>query len=257
MILQKANLLEIVNGTTQCPAPTTTNAADIATWQSLDLSARLELITHMEYPQIQLVRPLTTAHEYWERLKASYEHKDVATQISLLKRLMSTTMSEDQDLPKYVESWRLLMDETTLSGVDLTPHLQAMILLASLPPSWQPFITTKTTVNMSVPLLIPAILQEHTLRTTISSSSHSSPMAMYVRNNHSRQHSNRRSNFNRPSSSSRHRPQHSRFSHTKRGFNLTKPYCKICAQPGHHTNDCCWHNNSSTALKTMHSIDNY
>ncbi|KAI5081173.1 hypothetical protein GOP47_0004356 [Adiantum capillus-veneris] len=59
----------------------------------------------MEDTQKQTVRTLTTAREIWTRLMETYEHKDVASQIINLKNLVNMTMSNDQDTPKFVESW--------------------------------------------------------------------------------------------------------------------------------------------------------
>ena len=182
IILQKYDLLDIANGKTQCPDESShALVANVAAWKTRDLNARLELLTNMEDAIKLSLRALNTSNEIWERLKQSYEHKDVASQIANLKKLMNTSCSEDQEIPQYVESWRLLMDETLLSGVALDPQVQAMLLLASLPPSWQSFITTKTTANMSIPLLVPTILQEHTMRTSIASTSHAPPMAMLAK----------------------------------------------------------------------------
>lgn len=85
------------------------------------------------------------------------------------------TLTEEQEVPKFVESWRLQLDDTILSGVDLGNHL-----LAALPSTWQPFITTRTNAQLTIPTLIPAILQEHILRTTVSCSSSHNPIAMFA-----------------------------------------------------------------------------
>lgn len=142
------------------------------------------------------------------------------------------------------------MDETILSGVDLTPHVQAMVLLASLPPSWQPFVTTKTTPNLSVPMLVPTILQESTMRQSLSSTTHATPLAMVA--NSSRY---RRPHQSRRSLHSSQRYNRSRFS-PKGGFQLKKPYCKICARPGHHTRDC-WHNKGKSQSNPHRNQANY
>lgn len=76
--------------------------AEVATWEAKDLTARLELLTNMEDTQKQAMQALTTANAMWERLKQTYDQKDVVSQIANLKTIMNTSCSEDQDIPKYV-----------------------------------------------------------------------------------------------------------------------------------------------------------
>ncbi|MCO5601908.1 hypothetical protein L7F22_056034 [Adiantum nelumboides] len=184
---------------------------------------------------------------YLARLEESYLHKDVASQILNLKKLVNMTLSDEQVFPKFVDAWRLQLDETTLSGVDLSTNVQAMLLLASLPSSWQPFITTRTAAHLSVPTLIPAILQENTLRSTIGSTSSVSSMAMYASRPSRSSSSSHRFRSSSKSFSRSSRPDH-RPKPVKQGFRLTKPYCKICAKEGHKTSEC-WHKNKK---KTRH-----
>ncbi|MCO5574715.1 hypothetical protein L7F22_028505 [Adiantum nelumboides] len=77
ILLEKQNLLTIIDGTT--PQPNPTDAAALTAWKALDLSARLELLLHMEDAQTQTVRTLTTANAIWERLRTTYERKDVSS----------------------------------------------------------------------------------------------------------------------------------------------------------------------------------
>lgn len=47
-------------------------------------------------------------------------------------------MGTDQEVEPFVQNWRLAMDDVTLSGLDLPARVQAIILLAALPSTWQP-----------------------------------------------------------------------------------------------------------------------
>ena len=54
-------------------------------------------------------------------------------------------MNENDDVGHtIVKNWRLLLDDVILSGLSLPSSVQFALLLAALPPSWQPFISTKS-----------------------------------------------------------------------------------------------------------------
>ncbi|MCO5558697.1 hypothetical protein L7F22_012283 [Adiantum nelumboides] len=178
--------MAIVDGTFVCPAPTAPTHAD---WMAKDLKARLEMLLHMEDAQTQTVRTLTTAKAIWDYLIATYERKNKASQVNLYKKLNTLIMEEDGEADKFIRLWRLAMDDLIISGLVLSDEFQAVLLLAALPPSWQPFITTKTNLpNLTLPILIPSILEEYEMRRTIvpNASSTSTNIAMYSRNMPSR-----------------------------------------------------------------------
>ncbi|MCO5560242.1 hypothetical protein L7F22_013853 [Adiantum nelumboides] len=172
LLLQSRDLMGVVDGTSARPAA---GHADLADWIKSDLAARLELLLHMEDTQKHNVRCLTSAKEIWDRLKDSYKHKDVSSQVTLLKKLTNLSMDETSSVKKFLESWRNALDDVALSGLALPENVQAVMLLAALPSSWQAFISTKSVATLTVPTLIPSIMQEQTLRMSKQQPSTSSP----------------------------------------------------------------------------------
>ncbi|MCO5582551.1 hypothetical protein L7F22_036448 [Adiantum nelumboides] len=138
ILLEKQDLLTIADGTTLQPDPA--DVAAVAAWKKRDLSARLELLLHMEDAQTQAVRTLTTAHDIWKRLESTYERKDVSAQVNLLKKLITLTVEDTSDIAKFTRIWRLALDDILISGLALPENVQAVLLLAALPQSWQSFI---------------------------------------------------------------------------------------------------------------------
>ena len=67
-------------------------------------------------------------------------------------------MSENDDVDMLDKKWRLNLNEVTLSRLSLPSSVQSVLLSATLPPSWEPFIRTKSTsANISVPTLVASI----------------------------------------------------------------------------------------------------
>lgn len=249
MILQTQDLMGIVDGTSVCPAPAAPTHAD---WLAKDLKARLEMLLHMEDAQTQAVRTLTTAKAIWDYLIATYERKNKASQVNLYKKLNSLIMEEDGEADKFIRLWRLAMDDLIISGLVLPDEFQAVLLVAALPPSWQPFITTKTNVpNLTLPILIPSILEEYEMRRTVvpTTSTTSTNIAMLSRDIPSRgrqfgpsssrppPHGASSSNW-RSRSSPHFSSRSNRQSTSRHPFRFPKPYCNRCKVTGHDDRSC-------------------
>ena len=108
IVLQKLNLLDIVDGGTLCPdRADPAQAQAVQDWEGRDLTARLELLLHMDDAQKQTVRTKTTAFDIWTQLRDTYEHKNVGSQVHNLKTLIKLNMNESEDVEKFIQGWRV------------------------------------------------------------------------------------------------------------------------------------------------------
>ncbi|MCO5565027.1 hypothetical protein L7F22_018697 [Adiantum nelumboides] len=164
LLLQRAQLWDVVIGGAE-NAPPTTDAAGLARWQQKDLAARMEIIIHLGDRQVQLVRALSTSNAVWKLLRSSYEHTDLVTQVTLLKRLVNSTMNEGQSATQFIDDWQKILDDGAIAGLAIPKNLQSMLLLAVLPASWRAFITTQSssTTDLQLQGLISKIIQEDDL----------------------------------------------------------------------------------------------
>ena len=118
----------------------------------------------------------TRRAEIWTLLRSNYHHEDLITQVASLKRLLVASLAENQEISKFLDDWRMLLDNALLSGLQLDPNLQAMLLLAALPASWRPFITTQASVtSLTIETLMTRIRQEEIMRNGAHSTSGVAP----------------------------------------------------------------------------------
>ncbi|MCO5569460.1 hypothetical protein L7F22_023172 [Adiantum nelumboides] len=216
LLLKRAALWDIVSGTTPKPA------ANDADWLAKDLQAQSELMLHLGDRQVQMVRRCQSSPEIWAFLRSTYHHEDLITRVTALKKLLLAVLTEHQDISKFLDDWRTLLDNALLLGLLLDDSLQAMFLLAALPTSWRPFITTQASVvGLTVETLIARILQEDAMRG--NSTPTTIPSSQYVQ---------RQSNFRR-------RPfRH--FNNTRNPVNNPTP-AQIyihCGRHGHLVHEC-------------------
>jgi hypothetical protein len=111
-------------------------------WKSKDLKACSNLIFHFGDHQIQLIISLKTFQQIWAKLKSTYEHKHNASQVGIHKHIFFLFLSKSQSLTEFLEEWQGALDEVIVARLVILESLQVTSLLASLPPSWQPFVTT-------------------------------------------------------------------------------------------------------------------
>ncbi|MCO5562590.1 hypothetical protein L7F22_016218 [Adiantum nelumboides] len=216
LLLKRAALWDIVSGTTP------KSAANDADWLAKDLQTQSELMLHLGDRQVQMVRRCQSSPEIWAFLRSTYHHEDLITRVTAFKKLLLAVLTEHQDISKFLDDWRTLLDNALLSGFLLDDSLQAMFLLAALPTSWRPFITTQASVvGLTVETLIDRILQEDAMRG--NSTPTTIPSSQYVQ---------RQSNFRR-------RP-FCRFNNTRNPVNNPTPtkICIHCGRHGHLVHEC-------------------
>ncbi|MCO5562671.1 hypothetical protein L7F22_016299 [Adiantum nelumboides] len=229
LLLKRATLCDIVDGTTPKPGAADPGLAD---WRAKDLQAQAELMLHLGDRQVQMVRRCQTSAEIWTFLRATYHHEDLITRVTALKKLLAAVLTEQQATPQFVEDCCTLLDNALLSGLQLDDSLQSMLLLAALPSSWRPFITTQASVTcLTVETLIARILQEDTMRSgTSSSPGTNNPSAQYMQRS-ARRFAGRQSRrpFRRTGGVQR--------SAINNNTPATQP-CGYCGRPGHVEREC-------------------
>ncbi|MCO5559434.1 hypothetical protein L7F22_013034 [Adiantum nelumboides] len=100
LLLKRSSLWKIVNGTQPKPGP---NSPDLNDWTTKDLQAQSELMLHLGDRQVQMVRCCETSAEIWAFLRSTYHHEDLITRITVLKKLLSAILLEQQNTQKFVD----------------------------------------------------------------------------------------------------------------------------------------------------------
>jgi hypothetical protein len=151
-------------------------------WKSRDLKVRSNFILHCGYHQIQLIISLETFQQIWAKLKSTYKHKHNASQVGIHKHIFCLSLSKSQSLIEFLEEWQGALDEAIVARFIILESLQVTSLLASLPPSWWPFVTTQSsTPNQTLAELLGKIFQESTMKQT-SNNNFSKSIAFFARN---------------------------------------------------------------------------
>ena len=100
-----------------------------------------------------------TAKEMWVSLSEQYEKTDTIHAIALFRQFTTFHMQEGDDFETFLQSWHSLLEQGTTAGLGFTDKQHVVMLLAALPPTWRPFVTTQSYQTQSLVVLINKMRQ--------------------------------------------------------------------------------------------------
>lgn len=145
-LLTKNDLWEYVSGEKLFPNEETgtdaTAAASVRTrteWAKADKKAKSDLILSIHPTELQHVRGCTTSREVWLKLESIYASKGPARKATLLKQLMLQKLNEGGDVRDHMNRFFDAVDRLAAMDVQVHKDLLAIMLLYSLPASYENF----------------------------------------------------------------------------------------------------------------------
>jgi len=141
-ILIKGDNWSYVNGKKTKPAPDATNAnraKEIEDWEASDLKAKSEIILCIGPSELKEIKSCTTSKDVWDKLEGIYRSKGPARKATYLKQLTLQKMIEGDDVRKHLKDFFDAKDKLNDMGVVINEELLAIMLLYSLPQSYDNF----------------------------------------------------------------------------------------------------------------------
>ena len=83
-----------------------------------------------------------TAFEFWKTLSDTYEKKIATTKIYLIRCLYNLQMKEFNSVHAHINEYGSPKSQISTQGMMIEDELKSMLLMSSLPPSWETFVTT-------------------------------------------------------------------------------------------------------------------
>ena len=115
----------------------TTAARDA--WVLGDRKAKSDLILAISLSELKQVRNCITAREVWMKLESVYASQGPARKATLLKSLTLMRMQEEDDVREHIAKFFDAVDKLADMSVDINEDLLAIMLLYSLPASFENF----------------------------------------------------------------------------------------------------------------------
>lgn len=131
-----------VNGRKPKPEPVEGNETSIQNvekWEDEDAKAKSDLIIAIDPSLLRMVKGLKTSKQIWDKLKSEYASTGPVKRASLLKRVTSYKITENDDFHTQLMEFFDIIAKLSAMGVEMHNDLQSTLLLNALPPSFEMF----------------------------------------------------------------------------------------------------------------------
>lgn len=183
-LLIKNDLWSYVCGEKQKPEPAAIEAsqenqiqaqAAIDDWIKMDRKAKSDLLLSINSSEVKQVSACGTSKEVWDKLESIYVSKGPARKATLFKQLMLHRMGEEDDIKDHLAKFLDAVDKLKSMDVTLDSDMLTIMLLYSLPDSFENFRIAVDTL-MNVESLKVKIIEETEARRQKSSNNVSGAM---------------------------------------------------------------------------------
>ena len=177
------------------------------------------------------VQDCASAHEMWASLCGRYQRNTTATKAYLIKQLFNLKMAEGSLISDHLNNMAELTSRLASLKRPVNEEYMIAILLNSLPPSWDSFVSIQEDNDE----LTLEILKSKLLQQEFKQKESKADIALYSRQHHNTGSS---SNNHYMQGKNQHRSQHSSSKRT---------FCTFCKSWGHHTADKCFKRKAASA----------
>lgn len=135
-ILIKNDLWAYVSGASQCPLA---EAAEIEKWKIADQKASADILLSMAPSELGLISECKTSRDIWLKLESTFQSKGPARKATLLKRVALARMKEGESARDHMNEFFDAVTKLKEINVTIGDDLLAILLLYSLPDSFETF----------------------------------------------------------------------------------------------------------------------
>lgn len=141
-VLMKNDAWEYVSG--ECVKPTLipddiASAEAVKTWIRNDGKATSDIVLSIKLSELKQIKGCASSRKIWLKLEDTYQSKGPARKATLLKQLTLHRMEEGDDVREHVRKFLDTVDKLTEMNININPELLQIMLLYSLPPSFENF----------------------------------------------------------------------------------------------------------------------
>ncbi|KAM8718685.1 hypothetical protein ACLKA7_001404 [Drosophila subpalustris] len=134
-VLVKNELWKFVNGTTAIPD----DEAERENWLLQDEKARADIVLSVCASELSLLDGCDTANACWRKLEEQFQSKGPVRKAGLLKKIALSRMNENSDIRQHIQDFFDAVNKLKEIGVPIGDDLLAILLLYSLPESYETF----------------------------------------------------------------------------------------------------------------------
>ncbi|KAE8721388.1 hypothetical protein F3Y22_tig00016106pilonHSYRG00031 [Hibiscus syriacus] len=194
-------------------------------WEELQQRAAITIQLCLADEVMYHVMHLSSPDEIWKKLESQFMFKSLTTKLYLKQRLYGLKMQNDHDLAQHVNLFNQIISNLARLDVKIEDEDKAMILLCSLPPSYEHMVTTLTygKETIKVEEITTALLAHNQRKQNIGESSQAD--SLYVKGNRDRGQKPKKAGSGKRNFRSKSRDKKT-------------IHCYKCKESGHMKRDC-------------------
>jgi gag-polypeptide of LTR copia-type len=146
-ILRMRGLDSVVTGSD--PKPDTSKGTELAEWQARDQEALTQIMLSISDGALRLISHHVSSKPAWDALQARWEGSGVQSLVFLVEKLFSDKATDDESMADFISKQRSIATNIHNLGLTLPEALLALILLHTLPSSYD---TLRTVIAGSTTL---------------------------------------------------------------------------------------------------------
>ena len=196
-------------------------------WDLLNRKAVAMIRKYIDRSLFEHVSTYTNAYELWTKLESMIQKKTPRNKAHLVRRLVKLEYKDGQSMIEHLNTFKGLVNQLTKIEMKIEDELQALLLLSSLPESWDTLVVTLSNSapegKLTMDTVADSLLNEEARRKERGDSTYHE--ANIVENRGRSETRGRSINRNRDKSRG----------HSKSRSRIT---CYYCGKPGHRKSEC-------------------
>lgn len=137
-------------------------------WTSLNRKAVASIRQYVSLSVLQHVANETNAFEMWKKLETMYERNNAMGKASLIRRLVKLQYKDGNSIVVHMNEFQGVVNQLAGMKMKLEDELQALLLLSSLPDSWDTLVVSLSNSapdgKMTMDMVTTSLLNEESRR---------------------------------------------------------------------------------------------
>ena len=113
-----------------------------AQWELLNRKAVAMIRKYIDKTLFEHVSTYTNAYELWTKLESMIQKKTPRNKANLVRRLVKLEYKDGHSMIEHLNNFKGLVNQLTKIDMKIDDELQALLLLSSLPESWDTLVVT-------------------------------------------------------------------------------------------------------------------
>lgn len=111
-------------------------------WKKFDRKAIGFIRQWLDDSVFHLVSNENSAHSLWKKLESLYERKTAGNKAFLIRKLVNLKYKEGTSIAEHLNEMQSIVNQLSSMKMALDDELQALLLLSSLPESWETLVVS-------------------------------------------------------------------------------------------------------------------